>query len=58
MRGKLALAGFEGRIVEREQSGRTVYRVRTGPFNQGTAEKTKTNLEAAGFDTVLIRSQK
>ena len=58
MRGKLALAGFEGRIVEREQSGRTVYRVRTGPFNQGTAEKTKTSLEAAGFDTVLIRSQK
>jgi cell division protein FtsN len=58
MRGKLALAGFEGRIVEREQSGRTVYRVRTGPFTQAVAEKTKANLEAAGFETVLIRSQK
>jgi cell division protein FtsN len=58
MRGKLALAGFDGRIVEREQSGRTVYRVRTGPFTQAVGEKTKANLEAAGFETVLIRSQK
>ncbi len=58
MRGKLALAGFEGRIVEREQSGRTVYRVRTGPFGQAAGDKAKTSLEAAGFDTVLVRSQK
>ena len=58
MRGKLALAGFEGRIVEREQSGRTVYRVRTGPFTQAGGDKAKASLEAAGFDTVLVRSQK
>ena len=58
MRGKLALAGFEGRIVEREQSGRTVYRVRTGPFNQTGGDKAKASLEAAGFETVLVRSQK
>ena len=58
MRGKLALAGFEGRIVEREQSGRTVYRVRTGPFTQAAGDKAKSSLEAAGFDTVLVRSQK
>jgi cell division protein FtsN len=58
MRGKLALAGFEGRIVEREQSGRTVYRVRTGPFNQAGGDKAKVSLEAAGFETVLVRSQR
>jgi cell division protein FtsN len=58
MRGKLALAGFEGKIVERDQSGRTVYRVRTGPYSQAAGEKAKTSLEAAGFETVLVRSQK
>jgi cell division protein FtsN len=58
MRGKLALSGFEGKIVEREQSGRTVYRVRTGPFNQAGGDKAKASLEAAGFDTVLVRSQR
>jgi cell division protein FtsN len=58
MRGKLALAGFEGRIVEREQSGRTVYRVRTGPFSQAAGDRAKAGLEAAGFDTVLVRSQR
>ena len=58
MRGKLALAGFEGKVVEREQSGRTVYRVRTGPFSQAAGDKAKAGLEAAGFETVLVRSQK
>jgi cell division protein FtsN len=58
MRGKLALSGFEGRIVERDQSGRTVYRVRTGPYNQAGGDKAKASLEAAGFETVLVRSQK
>jgi cell division protein FtsN len=58
MRGKLALSGFEGKVVEREQSGRTVYRVRTGPFTQAGGDKAKASLEAAGFDTVLVRSQR
>lgn len=58
MRGKLALAGFEGKVVERDQSGRTVYRVRTGPYTQAAGEKAKASLEAAGFDTMIVRSQK
>jgi cell division protein FtsN len=59
MRAKLALAGFEGKIIEREQSGHTVYRVRVGPYpNTATGDKAKTSLEAAGFETIVVRSQK
>jgi len=58
MRGKLALAGFEGKIVEREQSGRTVFRLRTGPFDKAGGDRAKEKLEAAGFETVIVRSQK
>jgi cell division protein FtsN len=58
MRGKLALAGFEGKIAEREQSGRTVFRVRTGPYDKAGGDKAKEKLEAAGFETIVVRSQK
>lgn len=59
MRAKLALAGFEGKIIEREQSGHTVYRVRVGPYpNTATGDKAKASLEAAGFETIVVRSQK
>ena len=33
-RAKLAMMGVESRLTEREQAGRTVYRVRVGPFEQ------------------------
>lgn len=59
MRAKLALSGFEGKIVAREQSGHTVYRVRVGPYpTTATGDKAKISLEAAGFETIVVRSQK
>lgn len=59
MRAKLALAGFEGKIIEREQSGRQVFRVRVGPYpNTAAGDKAKASLEAAGFETIVVRSQK
>jgi cell division protein FtsN len=59
MRAKLALAGFEGKIIEREQSGRQVFRVRVGPYpNTAAGDKAKAALEAAGFETIVVRSQK
>jgi cell division protein FtsN len=59
MRAKLALAGFEGKIIEREQAGHTVYRVRVGPYaNTVSGDKAKASLGAAGFDTIVVRSQK
>ena len=42
-RAKLLLSGIESKVTEREQSGRTVFRVRVGPFDKkDDAEKAKT----------------
>ncbi|MBX9794373.1 MAG: SPOR domain-containing protein [Burkholderiaceae bacterium] len=58
-RGKLALLGYAARVTEREQSGRTVHRVRLGPFEEKVeADSTKEKLVAAGFDSVLVRAPK
>lgn len=58
-RAKLGLIGVESRLVEREQSGRTVWRVRVGPYDkQAEAETAKEKLAAAGFETVLVRVER
>jgi len=58
-RGKLALLGYAARISEREQSGRTVHRVRLGPFEEkGEADSTKEKLVSAGFEAALVRAPK
>jgi cell division protein FtsN len=58
-RAKLAMLGQEAKVTEREQSGRTVYRVRLGPFDkQDQAEATKDKLASAGVEAVLVRVQK
>ncbi len=56
---KLALAGFETRVFEREQSGRTVFRVRIGPFDRKEdAERQRERLEAANIENALVRVQR
>ena len=58
-RAKLAMLGFAARISEREQSSRTVYRVRVGPFE--TREETNAPLErlqAAGVEVSLVRVER
>jgi cell division protein FtsN len=58
-RAKLSLSGVETKVSEREQSGRTVFRVRAGPFDKREdADKTKERLEAAGMETALVRVQR
>jgi len=58
LRGKLALANFEGKVVERDQSGQKVYRVRVGPFaSLSASDKAKAGLEAAGFETLVMRAR-
>lgn len=57
-RAKLAMLGWEARVSEREQSGRTVFRVRVGPFaKRDDAEDLKGKLAAAGVDSALVRVQ-
>lgn len=58
-RARLAMMGYEARVSEREQSGRTVYRVRIGPFPaKDAADGAKEKLAAAGVDAALVRVQK
>ncbi|SDM74223.1 Cell division protein FtsN [Oryzisolibacter propanilivorax] len=58
-RAKLAMLGWEARVSEREQSGRTVFRVRVGPFNKrDDAESLKQKLDGAGVESALVRVQR
>lgn len=58
-RAKLSLMGFQARVTEREQSGRTVYRVRLGPFDKkDEADKTKEKLDDQSIETALVRVQR
>ena len=58
-RANLTMMGLEGRITEREQSGRTVYRVRVGPFEKkADADAAKEKLGAAGVESQLVRVQR
>ncbi|MFT3718536.1 SPOR domain-containing protein [Pseudorhodoferax sp.] len=58
-RARLAMQGLEARVTEREQAGRTVYRVRMGPYrSRDEAERTKSRLEGAGSEAALVRVQR
>jgi cell division protein FtsN len=58
-RAKLAILGIEALVTEREQSGRTVFRVRVGPFNQkALADLTREQLEINGNEAALVRVQR
>ncbi|MEO8526836.1 MAG: SPOR domain-containing protein [Caldimonas sp.] len=58
-RAKLALLGVQSKLTEREQGGRTVYRVRVGPFEKKEdADTAKEKLGDSGVDSALVRVQK
>jgi cell division protein FtsN len=58
-RAKLVLMGLDAKVSEREQSGRTVYRVRLGPYERlSDAEKMKDDLQPSGLETALVRVQR
>ncbi len=58
-RAKLLLMGFQAKVTEREQSGRTVYRVRLGPFDKkDEADKAKEKLDGNSVETALVRVQR
>lgn len=59
MRAKLALQGFDAKVSEREQAGRTVYRVRLGPFdNKASAETMRSRLDKQGIENTMVRVQR
>lgn len=58
-KAKLAIQGFTAKVMEREQNGRTVYRVRLGPTDtREAAEDLQRKIEGAGFEANLVRVQR
>lgn len=58
-RAKLSLMGLEAKVTERDQAGRTVYRVRLGPFDRrDDAEGAKARLDALNIESALVRVQR
>lgn len=58
-RARISLMGLEAKVSEREQSGRTVFRVRLGPFDKkDDADKAKERLDGSGIETALVRVQR
>lgn len=58
-RAKLTLMGLDAKVSERDQAGRTIYRVRLGPFDrQSDAEGTQASLQTNGVETALVRVQR
>jgi cell division protein FtsN len=58
-RARLAMLGFGAKVTEREQAGRTMYRVRVGPFqSKDQADSTKEKLDGSGMESSLVRVQR
>lgn len=58
-RVRLSLMDVDAKVTEREQSGRTVFRVRSGPYNkEDDADRMKEKLSSAGMDAALVRVQR
>ncbi len=57
-RAKTTLLGLDAKVSERDQGGRTVYRVRVGPLDKAEAERVRAKLEAAHIDSAMVRVQR
>lgn len=58
-RAKLAMQGITARTFVVEQGGRTVHRVRVGPFDsRDDAQTQQTRLQAAGAESAIVRGDK
>lgn len=58
-RAKIAMLGLEPRISERDVRGKTMYRVRLGPFSsREDAEAARLSLAGSGVESALVRVQK
>lgn len=56
---RLQTLGLQPRVSEREQAGRTVFRVRVGPFDKkDEADQMTDRLNSQSIDTALVRVQR
>jgi cell division protein FtsN len=54
----MSLLALDAKVSERDQGGRTVYRVRVGPLDKAEAERVRAKLEAAHLDSAMVRVQR
>ena len=58
-RARLALLGLSAKITEREQAGRTMYRVRIGPFPvRDEADRLQARLQEQSIESQIVRVEK
>lgn len=58
-RAKVAILGVGAKVTEREQSGRTVYRVRVGPFEgKDEADGVQERLRGNAIESALVRVER
>ena len=58
-RARLGLIGLTAKITEREQAGRTMYRVRLGPFpTRDEADMLQTRLQEQTMEAQIVRVEK
>lgn len=58
-RARLALLGLTAKITEREQAGRTMYRVRVGPFPiRDEADRLQARLQEQTIESQIVRVEK
>jgi cell division protein FtsN len=58
-RARVALMGMTAKVTEREQSGRTMYRVRIGPFDRKEqADAAQDKLAGNGVEAALVRVER
>lgn len=58
-RARVGLMGMSAKVTEREQSGRTVYRVRLGPFDRkDDADAAQQRLAGNGVEAALVRVER
>jgi cell division protein FtsN len=58
-RARVGLMGMSAKVTEREQSGRTVYRVRLGPFDRkDDADTAQQRLAGNGVEAALVRVER
>ena len=58
-RARVGLMGLSAKVTEREQSGRTVYRVRLGPFERkDDADAAQQRLAGNGVEAALVRVER
>jgi cell division protein FtsN len=58
-RARVSLMGMPAKVSEREQSGRTVYRVRVGPYDRKQdADAAQERLAGSGVEAALVRVER